>query len=249
MDFFSLDSVFQEEGEKFWDMIAGDVSCNGDGDKTVSVPNRSAFRSYVRDNEQMMVSSSSSTVNVKRRMLDLLRKNWEEKKIVAVVPEKERCRRHMMKERTRREKQKQSYLALHSLLPLATKNDKNSIVEKAVDQIRKLEGLKKELERRMNVLEAKSGMHPDEMNGTNIKFNVQEPLSGIDSMVEILQSLKSMGTKLKTVEANFSPHEFSAIMKIETQIRGEEVEKGVHRRLQETEWKLLFLPEASFLRD
>ncbi|KAL0889096.1 hypothetical protein Bca101_013079 [Brassica carinata] len=247
MDLFSLDSVFQEEGEKFWEMIAGDVSGNGDGDKTVSVPNRSAFRSYVRDDEQRMVSSSS-TVNVKRRMVNLLKKNWEEKKTVA-VPVNERCRRHMMKERTRREKQKQSYLALHSLLPLPTKNDKNSIVEKAVDQIRKLEGLKKELERRKNVLEAKSVMHHDEMNGTNVRFNVQEPLSGIDSMVEILQSLKSMGTKLKTVEANFSPHEFSAIMKIETQIRGEEVEKSVQRRLQETEWKLLFLPEASFLKD
>lgn len=118
MDFFSLDSVFQEEGENFWDMIAGDVSGDGDGDKTVGVPNRSAFRSYVRDHEQRMVSSSS-TVNVKRRMVNLLRKNWEEKKIVA-VPEKERSRRHMMKERTRREKQKQSYFALQSLLP-ATK--------------------------------------------------------------------------------------------------------------------------------
>lgn len=99
-------------------MIAGDVSGDGDGDKTVGVPNRSAFRSYVRDHEQRMVSSSS-TVNVKRRMVNLLRKNWEEKKIVA-VPEQERSRRHMMKERTRREKQKQSYLALQSLLP-ATK--------------------------------------------------------------------------------------------------------------------------------
>ncbi|KAF8104491.1 hypothetical protein N665_0172s0120 [Sinapis alba] len=247
MDFFSLDSVSQEVGENFWDMIAGDVSGDGEGDKTVSAPNRSAFRSYVRDNEQRMVSSSS-TVNVKRRMVNLLRKNWEEKKILA-VPGKERCRQHMMKERTRREKQKQSYLALHSLLPLATKNDKNSVVEKAVDQIRKLEGLKKELERRMNVLEAKSAMPHDEMNGTNVRFNVQEPLSGIDSMIEILQSLKSMGTKLKTVEANFSPHEFSAIMKIETQIRGEEVEQSVQRRLQETEWKLLFLPEASLLKD
>ncbi|XP_013596473.1 PREDICTED: transcription factor bHLH92-like isoform X2 [Brassica oleracea var. oleracea] len=246
MDFFSLDSVFQEEGENFWDMIAGDVSGDGDGDKTVGVPNRSAFRSYVRDHEQRMVSSSS-TVNVKRRMVNLLRKNWEEKKIVA-VPEKERSRRHMMKERTRREKQKQSYLALQSLLP-ATKSDKNSIVEKAVDQIRKLEGLKKELERQKNVLEAKSAREHDGMNGTKVRFNVQEPLSGIDSVVEVLQCLKSMGTNLNAVQANFSPHEFSATMNIETQIRGEEVEKRVQKRLQETEWKLLFLPEASFLRD
>ncbi|KAJ4901752.1 Transcription factor bHLH92 [Raphanus sativus] len=246
MDFISLDSVFQEEGENFWNMIAADVSGDGDGDITVSVPNRSAFRSYVRDNEQRMVSSSS--VNVKRRMVNLLRKNWEGKKIVA-VPEKERCRQHMMKERTRREKQKQSYLALHSLLPFGTKSNKNSIAEKAVDQIRRLEGLKKELDRRMNVLEAKSAGDHDEMNGTKVRFNVQEPLSGIDSIVEVLQCLKSMGTNLNTVQANFSPHEFSATMNIETQIRGDEVERSVQKRLQETEWKLLFFPEASFLND
>lgn len=97
-------------------------------------------------------------------------------------------------------------------------SNKNSIVEKAVDQIRKLEGLKKELERRMNVLEAKSARDHDEMNGTKVRFNIQEPLSGIDSIVEVLQCLKSMGTNLNTVQANFSPHEFSATMNIETQV-------------------------------
>lgn len=116
MDNFFLDSVCQEE-DNFWDLIADDIS--GYDDKSVSVPNKSAFRSYVKGTEQMVMSSSSK-VNMNKRMVNLLRKNWEEKK-KAVAPEKERCRRHMMKERTRREKQKQSYLALHSLLPLPTK--------------------------------------------------------------------------------------------------------------------------------
>lgn len=98
-------------------------------------------------------------------------------------------------------------------------NDKNSIVEKAVDEIRKLEELKKELERRMNVLEAKSATDDvDEVSGTKVRFNLQEPLSGIDSMIEVLQCLKTMGTKLKTVQANFSPQEFSATMNIDTQV-------------------------------
>ncbi|KAF3500993.1 hypothetical protein F2Q69_00041511 [Brassica cretica] len=101
----------------------------------------------------------------------------------------------------------------------------------------------------MNVLEAKSATDHDKMTGTKTRFSLQEPLSGIDSMVEILQCLKSMGTKLKTVQANFSPHEFSATMNIETQIRGEEVEERVERRLQETEWKLLVLAEASRIED
>ncbi|KAJ4878248.1 Transcription factor bHLH92 [Raphanus sativus] len=235
MDNFFLDSIWQEE-DIFWDLIAGDVS--GNADNTVSVLNRSAFKSYARNTEQAMVSCSSS-VNVNKRMLNLLRKNWEEKKS-ALAPEKERCRRHMIQERTRRVNQKQSYSALHSLLPFATKNDKISIVEKAVDQIRKLEEYKKELERRINALEAKS---------TEIRFSLQEPLSGMDSMVKSLQCLKSMGTKLKTVQGNFSPHEFSATMNIEIQIQGEEVEEIVERRLQETERKLLFLRGASIFED
>ncbi|CAN6866551.1 unnamed protein product [Brassica oleracea] len=216
MDTFFLDSIWEEE-DIFWDLIAGDVS--GNADNTVSVLNRSAFRSYVRDTEQTMVSSSSS-VNVNKRMLNLLRKIWEENKN-ALAPEKERCRQHMMKERTRRMKQKQSYLALHSLLPFATKVHRLILmtkIRKAVDQIGKLDEYKKELERRMNVLEAKSATDHDKMTGTKIRFSLQEPLSGIDSMVEILQCLKSMGTKLKTVQANFSPHEFSATMNIETQV-------------------------------
>ncbi|CAL9242158.1 unnamed protein product [Arabidopsis halleri] len=247
MDNFFLDLVCQED-DNFWDLI-GDIS--GNDDKSVSVPNRSAFRSYVKGTEHMLMSPgiTSSKVNVKKRMVNLLRKNWEEKKN-AVAPEKERCRRHMLKERTRREKQKQNYLALHSLLPFATKNDKNSIVEKAVDEIGKLQRLKKELEKRIKVIEEKSAKDDhDNMSETKVRFNLQEPLSGLDSMLEVLHYLKSMGTKLKTVHANFSPQEFSATMNIETQIRGEEVEKRVERRLQENEWKLLFLPEASCYKD
>ncbi|XP_010442004.1 PREDICTED: transcription factor bHLH92 [Camelina sativa] len=237
MDDFFLDTVCQEE-DNLWDLIADDISVYDD--KSVSsVPNRSAFRPYVKGTEPLLMSSSK--VNVKKRMVNLLRKNWEEKRN-AVAPEKERCRRHMLKERTRREKQKQSYLALHSLLPYATKNDKNTIVEKAVDEIVKLQRLKKELERRIKMIEAKSAKdgHND-MTETKVRFSLQEPLSGLDSMVEVLHCLKPMGTKLKTVHANFSPHEFSTTMNIETQIRGEEVEKRVERRLQESEWKFLFL--------
>ncbi|CAN8267696.1 unnamed protein product [Cochlearia groenlandica] len=235
MDYFLIDSILQQEEEEvnLWDVIASEKA------------NRSAFRSYAKDTEHRMMlpeisSSTTTTVNVKIRMVNLLRKNWEEKKN-AVAPEKERSRRHMMKERSRREKQKQSYLALHSLLPTATKNGKNSIVEKTVDEIVKLKKLKRELERKMNVLATKDD--DDEIKGTMIRFNIKKPLSGIDSMLEVLQCLKSMGTKLKTVQANFSPQEFSTTISITSQIRGEELENRVERRLHETEWKLLFSPQ------
>lgn len=89
-----------------------------------------------------------------------------------------------------------------------------------MDQIGKLQKLKRELESKLEMLEAKLAKdHDDDMSGTKVKFNLQEPLSGIDSMLEVLQCLKSMGTKLKTVHANFSNLEFSATMNIDTQVR------------------------------
>lgn len=85
-------------------------------------------------------------------------------------------------------------------------------------EIGKLQRLKKELERRIKVMEAETAKAHDELSGTQVRFSLQEPLSGLDSMVEVLHYLKSMGTKLQTVHANFSPQEFSATMNIETQV-------------------------------
>ena len=58
--------------------------------------------------------------NMNKRMIEFLRKSWPTT-IETKDTEKERCFRHMMNERMRREKQKTSYLALHSMLPLGTK--------------------------------------------------------------------------------------------------------------------------------
>lgn len=58
--------------------------------------------------------------NMNRRVLEFARRSWPEsarnQELVT-----ERGYRHMMSERMRREKQKQSYSALHSLLPRGTK--------------------------------------------------------------------------------------------------------------------------------
>ena len=58
--------------------------------------------------------------NVNKRMTEFLRKSWLTKTETKGT-EKERCFRHMMSERMRRDKQKRSYIALHSMLPLGTK--------------------------------------------------------------------------------------------------------------------------------
>ena len=62
----------------------------------------------------------SNRRNMNSRMMELLRGNWS---AIRNSGESDRGRsyRHMMRERARRENQKQSYLALHSLLPHGTK--------------------------------------------------------------------------------------------------------------------------------
>ena len=69
-------------------------------------------------------STSYDSRNVNKRMIEYWRKHWHEKKELPVSAgdlEREKCHRHMLNERMRREKQKQCYLALHSMLPRNTK--------------------------------------------------------------------------------------------------------------------------------
>ncbi|KAL6996220.1 hypothetical protein U1Q18_006355 [Sarracenia purpurea var. burkii] len=68
------------------------------------------------------VNSNSSSLN--KRMIEFLRMRWNPPPPLVSTTvaetkesERERCFRHMMSDRMRREKQKQSYSALRSLLP------------------------------------------------------------------------------------------------------------------------------------
>ncbi|XVF28691.1 hypothetical protein REPUB_Repub15cG0051700 [Reevesia pubescens] len=149
--------------------------------------------------------------------------------------EKERCFRHMMNERMRREKQKNCYLALHSMLPLGTKNDKNSIVQTATKRVQQLDWLKKDLERTNYELQANLAANND---GTKIRVRIDNPTSGIDSMLEVLKCLKELDSKPRMIQSKFTNQEFLAVMDTETQIGAAEVEMAVNRRLQEAERKV-----------
>lgn len=81
----------------------------------------SAFAAYAEKPRIGFGSGSSGGVNVNKRMIDFLRRSWHPRIETTEEPEKERCFRHMMNERLRRETQKQSYMALHSMLPFGTK--------------------------------------------------------------------------------------------------------------------------------
>ncbi|XP_034685156.1 transcription factor bHLH92 isoform X2 [Vitis riparia] len=155
----------------------------------------------------------SNRRNMNSRMMELLRGNWS---AIRNSGESDRGRsyRHMMRERARRENQKQSYLALHSLLPHGTKSDKNSIIEMAKHEIQKLQSSKEELKRRNQELNAKL------REGTmvlNIGLKVGNPSSGIDSMEEVLKCLKNMDLKTTSIQSQFSPQQISAAVKIQTQ--------------------------------
>lgn len=79
---------------------------------------QSAFVRYTdKPNEAFGTKIPAKDRNIKKRMTEFLMRrsrNLNES-------EKERCRKHMVSERLRREKQRQNYLELHSLLPSETK--------------------------------------------------------------------------------------------------------------------------------
>lgn len=86
---------------------------------------RSAFVAYTEEPRIGFGAANSGSGptnpgNVNKRMMKFLRRSWH-LRIEIQEHEKERGFRHMMNERVRRERQKQSYMALHSTLPFGTK--------------------------------------------------------------------------------------------------------------------------------
>ncbi|KAE8022592.1 hypothetical protein FH972_008380 [Carpinus fangiana] len=203
---------------------------------------QSAFAAYAEKPRIEFGSGSSggddgrNCVNVNKRMIDFLRRSWHPR-TETEEPEKERCFRHMMNERLRRERQKQSYMALHSMLPFGTKSDKNSIIQMAAKNIEEMQRRREELQRRK--LEVEANLAAAAEGGAKIRVRVANPASGVDSMVEVLKCLKSLGLKTTTIRSNFSAHEFSAELQIDTQIGVADVEKAIQKSLYEVERKLL----------
>ncbi|KAL4200025.1 hypothetical protein AMTRI_Chr03g147640 [Amborella trichopoda] len=182
----------------------------------------------------------SGTRNLNKRMIELLRAIWASNNSGAGSLESQ-SHRHMMKERQRREKMKQSYLLLHSMLPPRSKNDQASIVQQATIELQNLQNWKNELQRRNHDLnERLIGKRPiteEEKNNefVNIKLKVGNPSCGIDSMIAALQSLKSMGLSTRAIRSQFSELEFEATIEVENKLEVREVEKAVETALMEAE--------------
>ncbi|CAL1396478.1 unnamed protein product [Linum trigynum] len=156
---------------------------------------------------------------------------------------REQSFRHMMTERLRREREKEAYADLHSLLPPSTKNEKNAIMRGAMLRIQELRGHKQALERRITELQD-AGIESDHREIDSrvvkkIRIKVENPTSGLDSILDVLHLLKRSGAETTSIESRFSRQELEAAMDVNTQIEAGEVEEAVQRSLYDTERKLL----------
>ncbi|XP_043697768.1 transcription factor BHLH148 [Telopea speciosissima] len=199
--------------------------------------NWSSFVRYTKPSEGSRPDENSISIprndrNMHKRMIELLRAIPTARKENREI-ENDRSYRHMMNERLRREKQKQSYAALRSMLPPQTKNDKNSIVHMAAAHLQELKSEKEELRRRNH--EVKTILTGNE--DKKIRFRVNNPSSAVDSMIGVLKHLKDMNLQARTIRSKFSAQELSAVIEVETQIEAAEVEKEVQKALMEVEGK------------
>ncbi|MFQ6628279.1 hypothetical protein Gotur_007526 [Gossypium turneri] len=172
--------------------------------------------------------------NVNKRMIDFLRKtNWVS--VISKDEQKQRCLKHMMNERTRRERQKKCYFALYSMLPLGTKNDKNSIVQTATMRVRELEMGREELQRRNSELLVNLGGNANN-EGAKIRARIDDPSYGIDYMLEVLKCLKTLDSKPRMIRTTVYNQEL--VLDLATKMKAADVQNAINRTLQEVERKL-----------
>ncbi|CAN1841214.1 Transcription factor bHLH92, partial [Linum perenne] len=206
-------------------------------------PSFSAYSSQDRPASSNAAPSANPS-NLNKRMMQFQKTNWE------ANGRNKQSFRHMMSERLRREREKDGYSSLLSMLPPNTKNNKNSIVTGATRRIEELEGYKQLLETRiMELQEATHESSSDDHGGNRsrvvkkVEIKVANPASGLGSMLEVLYQLEALGAKPTTIHAKFSRQEFQAAMDVETQRLcnqedAGEVEKAVQNSLHDTEREL-----------
>ncbi|KAF9619115.1 hypothetical protein IFM89_005129 [Coptis chinensis] len=197
---------------------------------------QSSFVPYAKPIGGFHSKSSVKGKSISKRMIEFLRAHPTKRTEERQEDDNDRSYRHMINERLRREKQKQTYDSLHSLLPRGTKIDKNSVLQTAALQLQELKGLKEELQARNRELEKKLLANEGARAETAvIRLKRQISSSGIDSILGVLRCLNNMGLKVRTIRSEFSVSEFLAALKIEPKIEALVVEKAVQGALEEVE--------------
>lgn len=95
-------------------------------------------------------------------------------------------------------------------------NDRKTIVQVAAKTIHQLQCWKRELEKRNYELEAKMGI---EDNVKKIRVSIGNPISGIDSILEVLNCLKMLGSTVRSMQSQFSDEKLTAVIDVETQVK------------------------------
>ncbi|CAM8915051.1 unnamed protein product [Rhodiola kirilowii] len=194
---------------------------------------------FVPFSEQEWVKvDGSEEKNVKRRMVEMLRGRWK-KSEEATVAEKERRLKHMVKEMLRRRSHKEGFTSLRAILPTRTKSDKISIITAAATEIMRTRRTLEDLRRRNMELKKKLDAKGKGGVMSIVKIRVGNPVSGIDSMVEVLHCLKGSGSDIRRIQAHFSEQELSAELDVDSRIAENEVEKAVQNTLVQVEEKIL----------
>lgn len=185
--------------------------------------------------------------NAHKRMLNFLRTIPTNKSNNTTSDEggrefdRDRNYNHKISERLRREKQKNTFTALHSLLPPGTKNEKNCILKTAALHLQELKKLRETLHKRNHELE--NNVYPtiedDTKETDTFRLRRQTPPSGIDSMIGVLTTMKSMGLKARSIQSEFSNTDFFAVLEIEQKIDAVHVENAVENALKEVERKFI----------
>ncbi|XP_077247582.1 basic helix-loop-helix (bHLH) DNA-binding superfamily protein [Tasmannia lanceolata] len=200
---------------------------------------QSAFVPYTRPSDEFSLenwNSKPNRPNLIKRAIEILR-TIQANRFRNKEPKNNRCYRHMMSERQRRDKMRKSYSDLHSMLPPGTKADKKSVVQMTAIQLQKLQGLKEDLQRRQNELVAILARDTEKVEVDKINLRVVNPTSSIDSMIGVLKCLKNKNVKAATISSNCSNQELSASIEIEKRMATTEVAKAVENALMEVERK------------
>ncbi|KAL7144866.1 hypothetical protein ABFS83_07G040600 [Erythranthe nasuta] len=180
---------------------------------------QSAFHAYT---EKPFRGLSRNHRNFNKRMIEFLKKTYlPPTGEIERYRVKDRSHKHKISERMRREKLNQNYLSIHKFLPLGTKSDKKSILEMAVKEIEEMKRCKEVLEgqnREMRMILGASEKFREEVEKAELKLRVAYPASGVDSMLEVLRCLKETGSNATSIVSNFSDHEFSAALVVETKM-------------------------------
>ncbi|KAI4317959.1 hypothetical protein L6164_025779 [Bauhinia variegata] len=205
-------------------------------------PNQSAFIPYSgipRTGFGHEISqNASNSQNLNNRMIGFLRRGLPGERRNVEEHERDRGFRHMINERMRRKRQRQCCLDLHSMLPDGTKSDNNSVISVAKREIERLRRCREELQRENFKLEGnlQALVEKKRVGGTRIQFPIPNSTSGIDSMLEILNCLKSFSVNI--INTNYSSEQLLAVLETETEIPDGEMESIIERKPKEVEWKL-----------